>query len=47
MKIYACVAGIVFLALSLADVISLIFHIATVNIILKPLLVPSLMVAAL
>lgn len=41
------IAVIVFLVLSLAEVIALSFHIAGVNPILKPLLIPSLAVAAL
>lgn len=42
-----CIAGIVFMVLSLAEVISLTFHISGVNPIIKPLLIPSLAIAAL
>ena len=47
MKKSTRIAGIVFLLLSLADVIVLTFHITEVHSILKPLLIPALAVAAL
>ena len=47
MKKSTCIAGIVFMVLSLAEVISLTFHISGVNPIIKPLLIPSLAIAAL
>jgi uncharacterized membrane protein YhhN len=47
MKKSTRIAGIIFLLLSLAEVISLAFHITGVNPILKPLLIPSLAVSAL
>ena len=47
MKKSTRIAGIVFLMLSLADVIVLTFHITGAHSILKPLLIPSLAVAAL